>query len=82
MSRQRRPDQSHKFPVPKSIDTIDTYRQTVVMEPIYELRQKERFDQEGRRVRANRMIQGEVGSKMSDEDHGGRVRRDTQRGTN
>ena len=46
----------HKFPVLRRINAIDTYRQTVLMEPMDKPRQKERLDQAGRRARANMMI--------------------------
>ena len=59
----------HKFPVPVRIDAIYTYRQTVVMEPTDDPKQKERLNQAGRRARANRRIRGETACKESDKDH-------------
>ena len=71
----------HKFPVPVRIDAIYTYRQTVVMEPTDDPKQKERLNQAGRRARANRMIRGETDCKGSDENHEGHIRRDVPKGT-
>ena len=72
VERTRPITQPHEAPVPERIDAVTTTEQMSVMEHMDEPRYKTRLDQEGRRIMATMMIQGdrnEGDSSKSDEDH-------------